>query len=122
MKRYQRGIGGNYGRFTRRGDVIAGLWFLQWQIGTIFKSLALALWHRQRPSGLGWVVDRFIGFWRGFRLSPKEGFVNGAELTRLHQTLLPASPNSMPITTGNTTYQKDKMLKALLLKMIYKQG
>ena len=96
LKRYQIGVGGNFGRFTRRGDYFAALYFAQWQL----RDLAIGAFRLacgRKDSGLGWVRDRIIGFGRGLKLTPHEGFVSGATLERENAAFLAgAEPISHP--------------------------
>jgi len=82
-ERYNFGNGGNYGRFTRRGDLMAGIWFLQQEaIGLTHGILRMV--RRQHPSGIGRTLTRLRGFWAGLRLPPHEGFVSPEDMQRLH--------------------------------------
>ncbi len=87
LKRYRRGVGGHFGRFTRRGDLVAGLWFLGHIGGEAVRALLRAARRLERPSGLGWALDSLIGFWRGLTLPPGEGVVSGDDLRRLRARL-----------------------------------
>ena len=82
LKRYQIGLGGNFGRFTRRGDWLATAYFLLWQTRAAVRGIALLLCG-QRGQGLGWVRDRATGFKRGLILPPNEGFVSSEDLERM---------------------------------------
>lgn len=86
LKRYQIGVGGNFGRFTRRGDWLAATYFFAWQAWAATRGAALMLRGR-RGQGLGWVGDRLVGFRRGFLLPPGEGFVSGTDLDTLRAQL-----------------------------------
>lgn len=79
--RYQYGNGGNFGRFTRRGDLFAGAWFLAREV----KHLARALPALLRGDRREWMYSqqRLRGFWDGFRLPPNEGFVSGEKLRQM---------------------------------------
>jgi len=85
---YSLGTGAAYGRYARRGDVYAGLWFLQFQMREMATIVARSLVRRQRPRGLGWIRWRLVGFWRGLLLPPRQGFVTGADLARMREQLL----------------------------------
>jgi glycosyltransferase involved in cell wall biosynthesis len=87
-KRYQIGIGGNYGRFTRRGDFLAGARFLGEQAGTLVTVVAPNLLRGRRPTRFGGVRDHLIGFWRGFRLPPTEGYVGPRDLAQMRADYL----------------------------------
>lgn len=80
LLRYEHGNGGIFGRFTRRGDLLAGAWFLVRELRNIGRGLVAAV--RGRPTGFDASMARLRGFWQGVRISPKEGFVSGAELVR----------------------------------------
>ncbi|WP_082908961.1 glycosyltransferase family 2 protein [Chloroflexus islandicus] len=80
--RYQYGNGGNFGRFTRRGDLFAGAWFLAREVKRILSTLPETLRGDRRE--LFYAGQRLRGFWDGFRLPPHEGFVSGEQLRRLH--------------------------------------
>lgn len=67
---YAYGNGAIFGRAARRGDLIAGAWFIAREL----KRLAL---NRQ---GIGLHLNHLRGFWHGLRLSPKVGFVSGGQL------------------------------------------
>ncbi len=79
--RYQYGNGGNFGRFTRRGDLFAGAWFLAREVKHILHALPATLRGDRRE--LFYAGQRLRGFWDGFRLPPREGFVSGEQLRRL---------------------------------------
>ncbi|WP_322490422.1 glycosyltransferase family 2 protein [Chloroflexus sp.] len=79
--RYQYGNGGNFGRFTRRGDLFAGAWFLAREVKYILSTLPKTLRGDRRE--LCYAGQRLRGFWDGFRLSPHEGFVSGEQLRGL---------------------------------------
>jgi glycosyltransferase involved in cell wall biosynthesis len=82
-ERYNFGNGGNYGRFTRRGDLTAGAWFLWQEAGGLARG-TLRLVLRRHPSGIGRTLTRLRGFWAGLRLPPHEGFVSPRDMQRLH--------------------------------------
>lgn len=79
--RYQYGNGGNFGRFTRRGDLFAGAWFLAREVKHILRAIPAALRGDRRE--LFYTTQRLRGFWDGLRLPPDEGFVSGEHLRRL---------------------------------------
>ena len=81
LLRYEYGNGGLFGRFTRRGDLLAGFRFMLSEMRPIGKAL-LNVVRGRRPAGFNIALIRLRGFWHGFRLSPSEGFVTGAELAR----------------------------------------
>jgi len=90
--RYEYGNGAIFGRFTRRGDPLAGLVFAARELRQILKVLVNAVRGRE-PTGFEFSVARLRGFWNGFIISPREGFVSGAELVR-RRTELMISQNS----------------------------
>lgn len=79
--RYQYGNGGNFGRFTRRGDLFAGAWFLAREVKHLVRALPALLREDRRE----WMYSqqRLRGFWDGFRLPPNEGFVSGEKLRQM---------------------------------------
>ncbi|NTU77952.1 MAG: glycosyltransferase family 2 protein [Chloroflexales bacterium] len=84
--RYEYGNGGLFGRFTRRGDIVAGLFFFARELRKD-GLVGLNLIRGRRPSGFAAMSMRLRGFWHGFWLSPKEGFVSGPDLRRLGKKL-----------------------------------
>ena len=96
LQRYQRGVGGNYGRFTRRGDLLAGVQFLAQQAGEILTVVTPNVVRGRRPTQFGWVRDRLVGFWRGLKLPPNEGFVSPKELARMRAEYLAMAPAGAP--------------------------
>jgi glycosyltransferase involved in cell wall biosynthesis len=96
LQRYQRGVGGNYGRFTRRGDLLAGLHYLSQQVGEILTVVIPNVARGRRPTKFGWIRDRLIGFWRGLKLPPNEGFVSPTDLARMRAEYLATAPLGAP--------------------------
>jgi GT2 family glycosyltransferase len=96
LQRYQRGVGGNYGRFTRRGDLLAGAHYLSQQAGDILTVVIPNVVRGRRPTQFGWVRDRLVGFWRGLRLPPKQGFVGPKDLARMRAEYLATAPTGAP--------------------------
>lgn len=88
LKGYIYGLGSTMGRYTRRGDILALLWFLQYQLKVLLTVVVPKTLKRRHPNGFGWFRDRFIGFWLGFKQPPYNGFVKGADLRHLRQELL----------------------------------
>ncbi len=86
LRQYQLGLGANFGRFTRRGDVLAAGYFGLWLVRDTVRGAARRLCGR-RGDGLGWVRDRAFGFARAFVLPPWEGFVSGDLLVRRRREL-----------------------------------
>jgi glycosyltransferase involved in cell wall biosynthesis len=99
LQRYQRGVGGNYGRFTRRGDLLAGVRFLTQQARDIVTVVIPNVVRGRRPTQFGWVRDRLIGFWRGLRLPPNEGFVSPKDLARMRSEYLATELSGAPPAT-----------------------
>jgi glycosyltransferase involved in cell wall biosynthesis len=85
-KRYNYGNGGNFGRFTRRGDLRAGATFLLREARQLARCL-LRLLRGQRPTGIDISLLRLRGFAAGFALPPDEGFVSGDQMVRLRMML-----------------------------------
>ncbi|MEF3273248.1 MAG: glycosyltransferase [Chloroflexus sp.] len=81
VARYQYGNGGNFGRFTRRGDLFAGAWFFAREINRLLRAVP-TVWRGDRRE-LFYASQRLRGFWDGFWLSPREGFVSGEQLRQL---------------------------------------
>jgi glycosyltransferase involved in cell wall biosynthesis len=100
LLRYEYGNGGLFGRFTRRGDIVAGIYFFGREIRKNAK-VALNAIRGRRPTGIADTIQRMRGFWHGFWLSPKEGFVTGEELRRrgeeLRRTLRETKRQSDPV-------------------------
>ncbi|WP_298818387.1 glycosyltransferase family 2 protein [Chloroflexus sp.] len=96
--RYQYGNGGNFGRFTRRGDLFAGAWFLARE----GKHLARAIWSALRGDRreLFYAGRRLRGFWDGFRLPPGEGLVNGEQLRHMQSA---ARAAEVPVATPTSS-------------------
>ena len=92
MRQYQLGLGANFGRFVRRGDAAALLYFSAWLAGDVARGLASRLRGRG-GGGLGWAYQRAVGFARAFTLPPRQGFVSGPQLAQRHHEFLtpPAS-------------------------------
>lgn len=86
LMRYEYGNGGLFGRFTRRGDALAGLYFFAREARNVGR-IALNSFRGRRTGGWAEMGARFKGFWNGFWLSPREGFVSGAELRRIGKDL-----------------------------------
>ncbi len=95
--RYQYGNGGNFGRFTRRGDLFAGAWFLAREVKHILRAIPDALRGDRRE--FFYAQQRLRGFWHGFRLPPSEGFVSGAQLRQMSAAALAEglSPSANPV-------------------------
>ncbi|MBO9317753.1 MAG: glycosyltransferase family 2 protein [Chloroflexus sp.] len=83
--RYQYGNGGNFGRFTRRGDLFAGAWFLAREFRHIVRALIAVLGGDRRE----WLYSRqrLRGLWDGFCLPPNGGFVSGSRLQQMALSL-----------------------------------
>jgi GT2 family glycosyltransferase len=87
--RYQYGNGGNFGRFTRRGDLFAGAWFVLREARQVLRALPNIIRNKSLED-LESSRMRLSGFWNGFMLSPHEGFVSAEELRRRRSELQPA--------------------------------
>ncbi|HNP74040.1 MAG TPA: glycosyltransferase family A protein [Kouleothrix sp.] len=81
---YEYGNGGVYGRALRRGDYLAGGWFLLRELGRLLQAVA-GPWRGARPN-TRWQL-RMRGFWHGFRLPPRDGFPGLSDL-RQHAGLI----------------------------------
>jgi glycosyltransferase involved in cell wall biosynthesis len=79
---YGYGIGINYARFVRRGDLRALRLFLLEQLDLIRPPLKRLL-RLERPTGAKMVVAHAAGFIRGLLVPPKLGYVGGEEFRRL---------------------------------------
>jgi len=99
--RYEYGNGGLFGRFTRRGDIIAGLYFFARELGKGAKA-SLKMLQGRRPTGFAEMATRLRGFWAGFWLSPHEGFVSGPELRQRGQALKQMLPEQRKQETDDT--------------------
>ena len=95
LKRYQRGVGGNYGRFTRRGDLVAAPGSSPSR-REIFVCGYPECSARTPPTRFGWVRDRLVGFWRGLMLPPNQGFVSPKDLARMRAEYLAMAPTGAP--------------------------
>ena len=110
LKQYARGVGGNYGRFTRRGDIISGIRFLLQQSRTVVRAVVRDLPQGRRPRNSGWVRDGLIGFWQGFMLSPNQGFVSAADLRLLRaQLAATADPSTAGMPTSSLNSQAERL-------------
>jgi glycosyltransferase involved in cell wall biosynthesis len=82
--RSSRGLGGAWGRFTRRGDYVAGAYFLSREVLQFARSLKPLIVDRNtRP--VRDVYYRLEYFVYGFLLPPTEGFVTADDLKRYRQ-------------------------------------
>lgn len=77
LDEYEYGNGGVYGRALRRGDVVAGGWFLLRELYLLLKTL-LRYGQGTQPNAR-W-QRRMGGFWHGFCLPPRKGFLSSSEL------------------------------------------
>lgn len=87
LKGYMVGIGAAFGREARRGDLLAGLWFLRTQVHDVLTVVIPNVLRGRRPTRFGWVRDCLVGLWLGFALPPNDGFVSGDDLRRMCQDL-----------------------------------
>jgi glycosyltransferase involved in cell wall biosynthesis len=74
---YEYGNGGIYGRALRRGDIVAGGWFILRELCRMLMIL-VRFWRGSQPN-IRWQL-RWRGFWHGFRLPPRKGFIGPGEL------------------------------------------
>jgi glycosyltransferase involved in cell wall biosynthesis len=79
MQAYDDGVGANFGRFMRRGDIRAGVWFLAREVRQTARA-TLKLVKERDGSEMRNVGLRLRGFRKGFLLPPNAGFVTGDEL------------------------------------------
>lgn len=86
QRTYQIGMGYACGRIVRQGILAPGLWFLQAQLNEVIQYGLLRIARGQRPIRMGWLRDRFVGFWRGFWENPREGRISPSELAQLAST------------------------------------
>lgn len=82
--RYEYGNGGNFGRFARRGDMVALALFTARELRRIYRGLR-AIARREPTLEFQSARVQLRGFVAGFRLPPHEGFVSGPELARRHR-------------------------------------
>jgi len=82
-KAYGIGNGGIFGRATRRGDIRAGLWYLEYLAHQFLTVILPNVLYNRRPVGLGAFRDQVQGFGIGFMLPPEDGVVRTADLERL---------------------------------------
>jgi glycosyltransferase involved in cell wall biosynthesis len=87
VRRYQVGNGGIYGRAMRRGQIAQGLWFLVRETREATRAGLRGLLGK-RPTGFDMTKAKLSGFWRGFRLPPRDGFVTGGDLWQMRQDIL----------------------------------
>jgi hypothetical protein len=82
---YDHGLGVNWARFTRRGDLRATLYFAL-EHAEMTRSVLGHVIRLRRPRGLKAWIAHAKGFWDGLRLPGHVGHVDGAELHRMAQT------------------------------------
>lgn len=85
LREYAHGLGVNYGRFARRGDLYA-VWCFVLEQGEMIRGTAVALVRERRPRGLRNWLAHLRGFFDGLRLNGRVGYVDGAELRRMEET------------------------------------
>lgn len=96
LVRYSYGTGGLFGRFTRRGDLLVGLYFILKE-GRHLQQALFNLLRGHGSVGFEYSRARLRGFWNGFKLPPNEGFVSGQELARRRAMLSRETPiQAMP--------------------------
>ncbi|MEO6156522.1 MAG: glycosyl transferase, partial [Ilumatobacteraceae bacterium] len=81
-ERYAFGNGGNYGRFLRRGDLMAGVTFTYREVHRLARA-ATSLDRSWLRAEIGGSRTRVRGFITGFRLPRDQGYVNGDAMRRL---------------------------------------
>lgn len=82
---YDHGLGVNWARFVRRGDMrAAGYFALEHAEMTL--PLLRQIVRFQRPRGIRGFVAHAKGFWDGLKLPGSVGYVDGAELRRMART------------------------------------
>jgi len=79
---YEHGVGANFGRFTRRGDLAAGLWFLAREVRETGKAI-FKMVVRRGSSDFRYAGLRWSGFRAGFSVPPDRGFVSAGDLAQL---------------------------------------
>jgi hypothetical protein len=77
LEDYEYGNGGVYGRALRRGDLASGGRFL---FRELIWTINGAVGGRRADQQHGGRALRLRGFWHGFRLPPRRGFVSASEL------------------------------------------
>jgi glycosyltransferase involved in cell wall biosynthesis len=82
---YDHGLGVNWARFVRRGDMRALWYFLLEQLEMTSRVLG-QLRRLRRPSQARNALAHLKGFWDGIRLTGSLGYVSGAELQRMAAT------------------------------------
>ncbi len=85
VREYAHGLGVNYGRFARRGDLYA-VWCFLLEQAEMIRGTAVALVRERRPRGLRNWLAHMRGFFDGVRLNGRVGYVDGAELRRMEET------------------------------------
>jgi glycosyltransferase involved in cell wall biosynthesis len=84
LRGYAHGSGVNYGRFARRGALVAAWHFLLETPGMLASPLGAAL-RLRRPHGLGLFLLYVRGFLEGVRLPGRVGYVDGAAMRRMEE-------------------------------------
>ena len=79
---YAYGLGVNYGRFVRRGDLRAlGIFFFE-QLAFARRPLSAAI-RLRKPSGTATWLAHIRGLFRGLTVAPRLGYVDGASFRQL---------------------------------------
>jgi glycosyltransferase involved in cell wall biosynthesis len=86
LRRYERGVGGNYGRAARRGLVLPAAWYLAREARDAAR-VGLDRLRGRRGASFAGSRRRLGGFVDGFKLSPHEGYVSGSDLRRMRERL-----------------------------------
>jgi hypothetical protein len=81
---YDHGLGVNWARFTKRGDMRAAWFWVLEQSGMTLEALKQVA-RLKRPRNIRSWAGHNKGFWDGFKLPGRYGYVDGAELQRLRQ-------------------------------------
>lgn len=80
LRTYWYGNGAIYGRAARRGDIVAGLWFLQHLCRHLCFVVLPNVVRGRRPTRIGAIRDQLLGFALGLRLDPTSGRVSYDDL------------------------------------------
>jgi len=84
-REYDHGLGVNWARFTRRGDLLA-LWYFLLEHGDMTRAIVGQVLRLERPRGVKNWFAHLKGFWDGIRLKGEVGYVDGVALQRMRST------------------------------------